>query len=159
MSVLDDAQIEELKAQAVTDVQAVLVKLEKDCPGVTEGLVSALGSAVGAGGSFAALYGLGVTGLSAAGITSGLATAGALVGGGMVAGIGVLAAPVAALGVAGYAVAKKRKSAKLAAALGTAIKNLYEIQERLMQNAEHFREEIAVIKASIDMLATKKIHG
>ena len=42
---------------------------------IPEVLGGALGAGVGGVGSFAALYGLGVTGLSAAGITSALATA------------------------------------------------------------------------------------
>ena len=67
----------------------------------------------------------------------------------MVAGIGLLAAPVAVLGVAGYAIAKKRRNARLAAALDRAIGKLYTIQERLIANAEYFRKELAEIKAYI----------
>lgn len=152
----DHDEIEQMKNQAIREIKSVLGELENDYPGITEGIATAIASSVGAAGSLAALYGLGVTGLSAAGITSGLATAGSFVGGGMVAGIGVLAAPIAFLGVVAYAVAKKTKNAKLATALGTAIKKLYEIQERLMQNAEYFKEEIAVINASIDHLTKKK---
>ncbi|MGL5799438.1 MAG: hypothetical protein ACRCYN_05130, partial [Plesiomonas sp.] len=74
----------------------------------------------------------------------------------MVAGVGVLAAPVALLGIGAYALVKKRKNAKLAAALGEAIKKLFNIQERLIMNAEYFKEEIAAIKAVIDMLSKKK---
>ncbi len=73
----------------------------------------------------------------------------------MVAGIGVFAVPVAGFGVAGYAIAKKRKNAKLATSLGVAIKKLYDIQERLMKNAEYFKEEIAGVKATIDFLSKK----
>jgi len=153
---IDQEQIGFMKEQATSEVKEVLDKLENDYPGLTEGMATALGSGVGAAGSLAALYGLGVTGLSAAGITSGLAVAGSLVGGGMVAGIGVLAAPIALLGVGAYAIAKKWKNTRLAAALGTAIRKLYEIQERLMRNAEYFKEEIAGIKAAIDLLAKKK---
>jgi hypothetical protein len=156
MQNLDHDEIEQMKNQATREVKAVLDELENDFPGITEGMATALASGVGAAGSLAALYGLGVTGLSAAGITSGLAAAGSIVGGGMVAGIGVLAAPIAILGVGAYAVAKKRKNAKLATALGIAIKKLYEIQERLMKNAEYFKEEIAGIKAAIDLLTKKK---
>lgn len=145
-----------MKNQATREVKAALDELENDYPGVTEGMATALASGAGAAGSLAALYGLGVTGLSAAGITSGLAAAGSLVGGGMVAGIGVLAAPIALLGIGAYAIAKKKKNAKLAAALGAAIRKLYEIQERLMQNAEYFKEEIAGIKAAVDLLTKKK---
>jgi hypothetical protein len=156
MSELTDQQIQEMKDEAGQEVTTTLDRLERDFPGVTEGLATALGSGAGAAGSLAALYALGVTGFSAAGITSGLATAGAIVGGGMVAGIGVLAAPVAALGVAGYAIARKRRNARLTAALGQAIAKLYSIQERLMRNAEHFREEIAAIKLCVERLAKKR---
>lgn len=156
MKSIDLYEIERIKNQATREVKMVLDELENDYPGITEGMATALASGVGAAGSLAALYGLGVTGLSAAGITSGLAAAGSLVGGGMVAGIGVLAAPIAVLGIGAYAVVKKRKNARLAASLGVAIKKLYEIQERLMQNAEYFKEEIAGIKAAIDLLAKKK---
>lgn len=157
MEPLDQEEVENIRSQATSEVKRILDKLENDYPGITEGLATALGSGIGAAGSLAALYGLGsVTGLSAAGITSGLATAGSIVGGGMVAGIGVLAAPIAILGVGAYAITKRRKNAKLAAALATAIKNLYEIQERLVKNAEYFKVEIAAIKATIDLLAKKK---
>jgi hypothetical protein len=74
----------------------------------------------------------------------------------MVAGIGVLAAPVAILGIGAYAVAKNKKNARLTAALTQAIKKLYEVQEILMANAEYFKEEIARIKATIDILTSKK---
>ena len=153
---LNDDQIKKMKDEATSETKDALDRLEKDFPGVTEGAAAALGSAGGAAGSLAALYLLGTTGLSAVGITSGLATAGAIVGGGMVAGIGVLAAPIAILGIAGYAIAKKRKNAKLAVALGTALRKLYDVQTRLMENAEYFKEEIAGIKATITMLEKKK---
>lgn len=143
-------EIKQEKARAEKDVQDIMKRLNSDAPTMTEGLSVLLGSGTGAAaGSLAALGALGVSGFSAAGITSGLATAGALVGGGMVAGIGVLAAPVAILGITGYAIAKKRKNAKIAAAVATAIKKLYSIQERLMQNAEYFKEELAGINAAI----------
>ena len=96
-----------------------------------------------------------MTGLSAAGITSGLGVAGSIVGGGMVAGIGVLAAPVAVLAVCGYAIAKRRRNAKLAAALRTAVEKLHRIQDRLAANAEYFKEELAEIKAYIDNFETQ----
>jgi hypothetical protein len=148
--------ISRMKKEATTEVQGILNQLESDYPGITEGLASALAASVGAGGSLFALSTLGVSGLSAAGITSGLATAGSLIGGGMVAGIGVLAAPIAVLAVGGFFLAKRYKDAKLAAALGVAIGKLYDIQSRLMANAEYFREEIVAIKVTLDMLAKKK---
>ena len=156
MTTISEDEINNIKDQANNEVRSVLDQLENDFPGVTEGLSASLGAGIGAAGSLAALSGLGVSGLSAAGITSGLAAAGSIIGGGMVAGVGVLAAPVALLAVGGYYLAKKSKNAKLAAALGTAIAKLYDIQGRLIQNAEYFKEEIAGIKVAIDML-TKKV--
>lgn len=157
MENMTQEQVEEIRKQATEDVSSALNSLENDYPGITEGLATVLGSGTGALGSLAALYfGGKVVGLSAAGITSGLSAAGMLVGGGMAAGIGVLAAPVAILGIGAYTIAKKKKNAKLAAALGTAIRKLYDVQERLIQNAEFFKEEIASIKATIDLLTKKK---
>lgn len=153
---LNEEDIKRIKNEAGNETSALLKQLEKDYPGITEGVATLVGAGVGGVGSLFALSSLGYAGLSAAGITSGLATAGALVGGGMVAGIGVLAAPVAILGVAGYALAKKRKNARLAVALGQAISKLYDIQSNLMANAEYFKEEIAGIKALIDALSQKK---
>lgn len=156
MTGLDEETISRMKAEATKETTEIIKQLEEDYPGITEGMATALGAGIGGAGSLAALSLLGVSGLSAAGITSGLATAGAIVGGGMVAGIGVLAAPIAILGVAGYGLAKKHKNARLATALGVAIQKLYTIQERLLQNAEYFKEEIAGIKATIELLTKKK---
>ncbi len=153
---IDEKEINRIKNEANTEVKDILDALEKDYPGITEGVATLFGAGIGGAGSFAALSMLGVSGLSAPGITSGLAAAGSLIGGGMVAGIGVLAAPIAALGVAGYALAKKHKNAKLAAALGQAISKLYDIQSRLIANAELFKEEIAGIKVAIEMLTKKQ---
>lgn len=153
---MSDDDLQRVKKEATNEVSQVLNRLEKDYPGITEGAAALVGSGVGAAGSLAALSALGVPGLSAAGITSGLAAAGSLVGGGMLAGIGVLAVPIAVLGIGGYAIAKKRKNAKLAAALAQAIGKLYDVQNRLMANAEYFKEEIAGIKATIDLLMKKK---
>ena len=63
-------------------------------------------------------------------------------------GIAILAG--GPLGLVTYIIAKKRRNARLVAALGRAIEKLYKIQERLMANAEYFREELAKIKACID---------
>lgn len=147
-------EIKQEKERAEKDVKDAMERLNSDAPTITitEGLATLLGSGIGAAGSLAALGASGVSGFSAAGITSGLATAGSIVGGGMVAGIGVLAAPVAILGIAGHAIAKKRKNAKIAAAVATAIKKLYLIQERLMQNAEYFKEELAGINAKLNII-------
>ncbi|MCR4555436.1 MAG: hypothetical protein K5766_01340 [Alphaproteobacteria bacterium] len=104
---------------------------------ISEVLAGALGAGIGGVGSFAALYGLGVTGLSAAGITSGLAAAGAVIGGGMAAGLFVLAAPIAALAAAGAGIALHRKN-----------KLLRQEKERLYKEA--LRKHEAIIKALKD---------
>ena len=98
---------------------------------MSEALAGALGAGIGSAGSFAALYGLGVTGLSAAGITSALATAGAVVGGGMAAGVLVLAAPVAVLAAAGVGVASMKRN-----------NQLHREKERLYQEALRKHEAI-----------------
>ena len=137
----DAADLENLREEAKTEFRQAIADLEKDHPKAVEGAPALVGGALGGSASLTALItGGSVTGLSAAGITSGLAAAGAFVGGGMAAGVFVLAAPVAVLAVGGYAVAKRRRNAKLAAALRTAIERLLQIQERLAANAEYFRE-------------------
>ena len=151
-------KLQKMKAGALEDMREAIAELQRDFPQAAEGAAAAVGSALGGAASYTALFfGGSVTGLSAAGITSGLGAAGALVGGGMVAGIGLLAAPVAVLGVAGYAIAKKRRNARLAAALNRAIMKIYRIQARLVANAEYFREELAEIKAYIDELERQKL--
>ncbi|WP_281079250.1 hypothetical protein [Klebsiella quasivariicola] len=159
MDATETEELEKIRQKAMGEVKSALQALENKFPGITEGAAALAGSGVGAAASFGALYTLGTTGVSAAGITSGLATAGSIVGGGMVAGIAVLAAPVAVLGIGGYAVVKHRKNARLTAALSQAIQKLYEVQERLMSNAEYFKAEIAGIKATIDMLTKKAPKG
>ena len=150
---LDPAEIQRMKDEAHEAWKKALDELRRSHSKVVAAAAAAVGSTLGGAASFTALYfGGAVVGLSAAGLTSGLAVAGALVGGGMAAAVSVLAAPVAIFGVAGYAIAKKRRNAKLAAALGRAIAKLYKIQKRLIGNAEHFREELAEIKAYIDQL-------
>ncbi|MCZ6156442.1 hypothetical protein O6B72_06410 [Campylobacter ureolyticus] len=147
-------EIKQEKEKTQKEVEEAMKMLHSDAPTMTEGVSALLGSGIGAAGSWATLGTIGVAGYSASGITSGLAAAGSVVGGGMVAGVAVLAAPVAALGVIGYAIAKKRKNAKIAVAVATAIKKLYSIQERLMQNAEYFKEELVSIKAMLDIIET-----
>ncbi|MCY4486352.1 MAG: hypothetical protein OXF11_04465 [Deltaproteobacteria bacterium] len=114
---------------------------------------AAVGAAgAGGAGSLAALYFAGINGLSAAGITSGLATVGGIVGGGMVAGVGGLAVPIAAGGLAGYVAVARRRRAKDMAALNTAIEKLKNIQEQLVENAEYYRDELAVLRTYIESL-------
>ena len=147
----DSTEFEKLKEDAREEFSDILDELSRDHPKIVEGSAALVSGALGGSASLTALYlGGSVTGLSAAGITSGLAAAGAIVGGGMVAGVAVLAAPVAVLAVGGYAIAKRRRNAKLAAALRTAIEKLHGIQERLTANAEYFTAELAEIKAYID---------
>ena len=154
---LSPEEIQRMKGEAHEAMKKTLDELRRDHPKVVDAAAAAVGSTLGGAASFTALYvGGSVAGLSAAGLTSGLAAAGGLVGGGMAAGIFVLAAPVVVCGVAGFAIAKKRRNAKLAVALGRAIEKLYKIQERLIANAEHFREELAEIKAYIDQLIRQK---
>jgi len=150
--VTEPDDLERIRKDAMSEFKSVLEELKADYPQAVEGAAAAVGSALGAGASYTALFFAGTTGLSAAGITSGLATAGALVGGGMVAGIGVLAAPIVVPGIVGYALVKRRRNARLAAALRTAIDKLYGIQKRLAANAEYFRNELAEIKAYVDHL-------
>ena len=138
---------------AMKEIESILNQLKNDHPKMSEGVASILGSGTGFASSLALLGG--TTGFSAAGITSGLATAGALIGGGMLAGIGVFATPAIILGIGCYKIARDRKNAKYTIALNIAIKRLYEIQERLLKNAEYFKEELAYIKAVIDILLTE----
>lgn len=152
----DAESVDREKIEVAEEVKGIIEKLAKDQPAVLDGLSTAIGATTGASVSYIALTMLGVSGLSAVGITSGLAAAGAIIGGGMVAGIGVLAAPVAVLGIGGYAMAKRRRTAKLAASLNAAILKLYKIQERLMENASFYKEELAVIKATIDHLSLQQ---
>ena len=149
----DWEDMERIKEEAMSDFAQTLRELERSHPKVVEGVAAAVGGSLGATASFTALfYGGSTVGLSAAGLTSGLAAAGSFVGGGMAAGVVVLAAPVAALAVCGYAIAKRRRNAKLTAALRTAIDKLHRIQERLVANAEYFKEQLAEVKAWIDQL-------
>jgi hypothetical protein len=156
MSNLTDDEVKQMKDQATKDVKDALDQLEKDYPGASEGLAAVVGATGGGASSTTALYFAGAKGFSASGITSGLAAIGRLVGGGMTAGVALLAVPVAALAVGAYAVTKQRKSARLATALRTAIAKIYAVQERLLQNAEYFKEELAGIKATIEVLQRKK---
>ena len=153
---MEQEKIETIRKQTAEEIKDIMKELEKDCPGVTEGLATALGAGIGAAGSFAALVFGGVTGLSAVGITSGLAAAGTLIGGGMVAGIGVLAAPVIALGFLGYTLNQKRKEAAKKEAMARAIYKFENLRAQLIPNKDHFKEEISAIDTSINFIATLK---
>ena len=152
---LGPEEVQRMRDKAHKDISAVSKELADEYPDAVAAAASAVGASLGGAASYTALYFGGVTGLSAAGLTSGLAFAGALVGGGMLAGTFVLAAPVAVLGIAGYAIARNRKNARQAAALRRAIEKLYEIQERLIANAEYFRKEFAVIKTMVKEYKSK----
>ena len=149
------SDLERLQEGAKAEFDGVLDELREDHPKAVEGAAVAVGATLGASASFTVLYFAGTVGLSASGITTGLAAAGTVVGSGMVVGIGVLAAPVAVLSVGFYAYAKRRRNAKLAAALRTAIEKLHRIHERLAANAEYFKKELAEIKAYIDQFETQ----
>ena len=154
---MSPATIESMKTQASQDVREVLQTLEKTHTGITEGVAASVGAGAGAVGSIAALSTLGtVAGLSAAGVTTGLTAAGGLIGGGMLVGIGVLAAPVAALGMAGYSLATIRKKTKKTAALGLAVKKICDVQSRLIQHEDQFREELAQINTTLEILTRMK---
>ena len=152
-----------MDTQVQNKIKKVMAQLESDAPGITEGLGALVGSVLGGGASLFAFSSLGLTGLSAAGITSGLAAAGgglaAVTGGAlsaMTAGIFTLAAPIALLGIGGYALAHSNRKAKTLSALNVAIEKLYTIQERLMQNAQHYQEELGGLKALLELLKAKK---
>lgn len=150
------AAIEIMKTEATKEVRDVLQILEKTHSGITEGVATAVGAGTGAVGSIAALSTMGVAGLSSVGISTGLAAAGGLLGGGMLVGIGVLATPVVALGALGYTLSNKRKKVQSAAALGVALKKICDIQSRLLQHENHFREELANIKTTLEVLTQTK---
>ncbi|MEI6205400.1 MAG: hypothetical protein WCP20_01325 [Desulfuromonadales bacterium] len=149
--------IENMKKKASEDLSAVLHNLEKTHAGITEGLATTLGAGTGAAGSLVALSSLGtVSGLSAAGVTTGLAAAGGLLGGGMLVGIGILATPVAALGALSYGLARKAQKSRKKAAIGLAAKNICDIQARLIEHKEHFCEELAQIRTTLEILTSLK---
>jgi hypothetical protein len=154
---ISPATIESMKTQATEDVRDVLQALEKTHAGITEGVATAVGAGTGAVGSIAALSSMGtVAGLSAAGVTTGLTAAGGLIGGGMLVGIGVLATPIAALGAVGYTLAIKLKKTKKTAALGLAVKRICDVQSRLINHEDHFREELAHINTTLETLTRMK---
>lgn len=121
----------------------------EDSP-LSEVLAGAVGTGVGAGAGFAALYlGGTVAGVSAAGITSGLAAAGSLIGGGMVAGIGVLAAPAVILGSAGVGIASHAKNKKLRNAKELVYKNAVAKQDAIIKA---LRKEVYADQERIEYL-------
>ena len=153
-------EIQREKEEVREHVQQILDEVRRDAPKVFNVAAAAVGATLGGAASYTALFLAGTTGLSGAGIMTGLAATGTVVGGGAVAGVFVLAAPVVVLGVGGYALAKKlakkRRNAKVTAVLTRAIEKLYAVQDRLMANAEHYRDELAEIKAWIDELKRRK---
>lgn len=140
----DPAKLGRLRAEAHAELMDILESFRRPAPKVADVVGFAIGGTLGGGASLTALYfGGSVAGLSDAGITSRLATSGALLGGGMVAGVGVLAAPIAACGLLGFGIARGRRNAKLMTALREMIDELRGIEERLIQQAEHLRDELA----------------
>jgi len=154
---MSPSTIESMKKEAIEEIREVMQTLEKTHTGISEGVAASVGAGAGAVGSIAALSALGtVSGLSAAGVTTGLAAAGGLIGGGMLVGVGVLSAPVAALGVIGYTLANIRKKTIGTAALGLAVKKICDIQSRLLKHEEHFKEELAEINTTLEILTRMK---
>ena len=143
-------KIQQMKDEAHEEMKEILDELRRDAPKVVDTAAAAVGSALGGRALLTTRYFGGIAGLSAAGITSGGA---AVPGGG--AGAAVIVAFVAFLGtVFGYLIGKKR-NAKETAALKKAIEKLYATEERLMENAEYYREELAEIKAYRDIFEQK----
>ena len=151
---LGPEDIKRMKDEAYEDMKKALDEFGRDHPKTLEAVAAAVGSALGGAASFTALYFGGVvTGLSAAGITSALAWAGAIVRGRNGGGSGRPGSSGGRLG--DWRLCPRQvTNAKLAAALGRAIEKLYNIQERLIANAEHFREELAV---KVGLLYLRKI--
>ncbi|MEQ9127257.1 hypothetical protein [Thalassospira sp.] len=153
---LNEDEVEKVAQEAHDELQNIIADLNKDAPGIAEGLGAVIGGGLGGTGSAVALSTLGYSGLSAAGITSGLATTGGVVGGGMLAGMFMFAAPVALLAIGGYAIGKNRSRARQNAALSSAIQKVYSIQERLIANAEYFQKEIMELQVALEFLALKQ---
>jgi hypothetical protein len=134
-----------------------LDKIDAEVRDGTEAVGAAVGAGIGAAGSFAALYGLGIVGLSGPGIMTALAAAGAIVGGGAVAGVGVLAAPVAALAVGGYALVshnkKKRVRRLQGQVLAKAIGKQNEIIRKLANRAELSDAVVGELEARLEVLS------
>ena len=140
-------RIQPMKDEAYESMKEAIDELRRDEPKVVDSAAATVGSVLGGGASFTALHFAGGTGLSAA------------AGYGLAAAATRLVAPVAALAVVGsvwYAIAMKRRNAKLAAALNRAIEKLHATEERLMANAEYFREELAELKAWIEELERRR---
>lgn len=122
----------------------------------SEGIGAVVGGGVGAAGSFAALYGLGLVGLSGPGIMTGLAAAGALIGGGAALGVGVLAAPVAVLAVGAYAFMSHRKKKRVrrlqGQVLAKAIGKQNEILRKLANRADLSERVVGELEARLELL-------
>ena len=144
------------KEWAEKEIRAILEKLNKNAPKMTEGISPLIVSAVGVGGSAATIGAIGTigaaSGYSTAGIASGFTAVAPAMGGSLLASLGALVAPAAVIGVAGYVIAKKRKEAKEAAETAEAIKGIYEIYQRLVQNAEYFTEELAGLNVAMSII-------
>ena len=88
---MNPEMIQKMKDEASESMKETLDELRRDEPKVVDAAAAAVGSTLGAGASYTALFFSGkVVGVSGPGILSGLKAAGALVGGKAVAGIGVL---------------------------------------------------------------------
>jgi len=158
---LNSAQVSAEIQEANEKILAIFQELERSAPGLDTALAGITGLVGGGAISYTALWFAGVNGLSAAGLTSGLATLGSIAGGGMATGVGVVVIPVVVLGGGAYIAhdyyKDKKRMAKLSAALNVAISRLYSVQDRLIANAEYYKNEIAILKGQIFMLEARAI--
>ena len=125
-------KIQRMKDEAQESMKEVISELQQDAPKVVDAVAATVGSTLGGGALFTARHFGGSVDLSGAGK--------------VVVAVGVV------LGTIWYVITTKRRHAKEVAALNRAIEKLYAIQERLMENAEHYRELLAELKAWIDEL-------
>ncbi|MCX2828370.1 hypothetical protein RGU76_08020 [Bacillus pseudomycoides] len=112
-------------------------------------LGAALGSVVGGGISFTAIYYRGEVGVSGPGIMTGLTSLGRLVGGGALEGIFVAAVPVAAGAVLGYAALNRQKNKKYQ----EASRKLDSIQDQLEREVDSPKERIEYLNSLIILLS------
>ena len=155
----DRADLESLREETRAEFAGVHENLRKDHPKVASRAAAVVGGTLGGAAfltanvfgtvnGFASTRAIGVAARSVARGVPGWQAAAAAV---------ALAAAAAVVGYLGYLIGRRR-NAKLAASLRTAIEELHRILERLTTNAEYFREEIAGFKAYIDYLESQ-IHG
>ena len=146
---MTDDEISNIKEEVKDELTNIIDEVKKYCPWITKEKGGILGGIAGAPLSLTILCSSGkIAGLSAAGITSGLKA----IGGSMLAGLGVLALPVGGGVILGYVGVKKYIKNKKTATITQAISRLLDIKSRLIQNTEHFQDEITDIENTIEAL-------